>query len=104
MTARQAPQSARSVKWLCVGVFFACFRSCVAGVHGVTGGGVGAVGVEGVWGGIHLSGVIVALCNRGLGVSVHSAISQIRVIHLPRVSVRSPAAPLIAALIHFPQS
>lgn len=35
---------------------------------------------------------------------MHSVISQIRVIHLPRVSVRAQAAPLITALIHFPQS
>lgn len=52
---------------------------------------------------IHLSGVIVALWL-GLGVSMHSVISQIRVIHLLCVSVRARAALLITALIHFPQS
>lgn len=57
------------------------------------------------WGGpIHLSGVIVALCNRDLGVSVYSAISQIGPIHLLSVCVRSQAAPFIAPLIHLPQS
>lgn len=43
-----------------------------------------------------------SLCNWGLGVSMHSVISQIRVIHLLCVSVRAQASPLITASHPFP--
>ena len=97
----QAPQSVLSSGCVCVRECVCrCARACrpppraycMCSVIGWLGGGRP----------IRLSGVIVALRNRGPGVSAHSVISQIRVIHLLCVSVRAPAAPLIAALIHFP--
>lgn len=89
---KPALQSVHSVKWsVCVGVRPHACASCMCNV--ISGGQA----YSSVW------------CDRGsvlqgLGVSMLSVISQIRVIHLLCVSVRARPAPLIVALIHFTQS